>query len=405
MPSANGAGHEGLRSASPGSAGRGGDDTARLCEQVSRDPGCPLWQRDARSDGAVSPLSFQDATAGLSLGRRIHSPGCGIADGDAGWILGGTAHRGGPRFDAPVDSNGYLWWYFDGVSDDGRCTITVIAFVGMVFSAAYYRARQRGATCPLLHCGFNVVVHGPRHSAWALTEYGSEQVHRDAHTLVFGDNRIERDEHGFAITVAEHTTPWGRPLRGRIRLLPRAWSPHRFALDDTGRHQWWPCVPRGRMEVELETPGLSFEGAGYHDSNGGTEPLERRLERWTWSRVSGPDTTTLLYDVLARDGRLRTLSLRCEDGGTVTDGVEASAEIALGGSRWGLSRAIRVPQGGHAILDRTLVDAPFYVRSVLRADIGQGPAWGVHETVDLQRFIRPSTQWMLPFRTRGVGWW
>lgn len=281
----------------------------------------------------------------------------------------------------------------------------MIAFVGMVFSAAYARARRRGPTDPLAHCGFNVVVHGPRHSAWALTEYGRGDVHRDAHTLAIGDNRIERHEHGFVITVAEHTTPWGRPLRGKIRLRPRAWSPHRFALDEAGHHQWWPCVPRGRIEVELDTPACSFEGTGYHDSNGGTEPLEHRLRRWSWSRVSGPDTTSLLYDVLDNDGRHRMLSLRCDDEGTVTDDIDAPTELALGGTRWGLSRSTRVPRGGHATLDRTLVDSPFYVRSVLRADFGRGPAWGVHEMVDLQRFVRPSTQWMLPFRTRGIGWW
>ena len=35
-----------------------------------------------------------------------------------------------PRFDTPVPPGGYRWWYIDGLSDDGRHGITLIAFVG-----------------------------------------------------------------------------------------------------------------------------------------------------------------------------------------------------------------------------------------------------------------------------------
>ena len=49
-----------------------------------------------------------------------------------------------PRFDRPVPPNGYLWWYLDALSDDGRHGFTIIAFVGSVFSPYYAAARRRG---------------------------------------------------------------------------------------------------------------------------------------------------------------------------------------------------------------------------------------------------------------------
>ena len=41
------------------------------------------------------------------------------------------------RFDAPVPHGGYAWWYVDALSDDGRHGITIIAFIGSVFSPYY----------------------------------------------------------------------------------------------------------------------------------------------------------------------------------------------------------------------------------------------------------------------------
>ena len=51
-------------------------------------------------------------------------------------------------FDEPVAPNGYAWWYVDALSDDGRHGLTVIAFIGSVFSPYYAWARRRGRADP-----------------------------------------------------------------------------------------------------------------------------------------------------------------------------------------------------------------------------------------------------------------
>ena len=37
-------------------------------------------------------------------------------------------------FAKPVPDSGYRWWYIDGFSDCGRFGVTVIAFIGSVFT-------------------------------------------------------------------------------------------------------------------------------------------------------------------------------------------------------------------------------------------------------------------------------
>ena len=49
----------------------------------------------------------------------------------------------GPDFNVAVPPSGYRWWYLDGLSADGQRGLTVIAFVGSVFSPYYAAARRR----------------------------------------------------------------------------------------------------------------------------------------------------------------------------------------------------------------------------------------------------------------------
>ena len=59
----------------------------------------------------------------------------------------------GPDFSVAVSPSGYRWWYRDGLSADGQRGLTVIAFVGSVFSPYYARARRRqGAVKPERFC-------------------------------------------------------------------------------------------------------------------------------------------------------------------------------------------------------------------------------------------------------------
>jgi carotenoid 1,2-hydratase len=315
--------------------------------------------------------------------------------------------RGGaaPGFAAAVGPGGYRWWYVDGIADDGRSAITVIAFVGSVFSPGYFRARRRRLDAdPMLHCGLNVVVHGEHGDAWAMSEYRGTAVERSDDGLVLGRSRWQSVDHGLDLALDERGSPWPRALRGRVRLRWPGAAAEAIALDGGQRHLWWPIAPMAAIEVELDAPRLRFRGSGYHDSNAGIEPLEQALRGWSWSRARVDGGVALLYDVVDREGAARPLGLFV-DADARRGPLHAPQLRALPHTRWRIARGTRTDAGADARLRRSLVDTPFYARALIETSLRGRVATAVHEVVDLQRFSHWSTQLMLPFRIRGVGWW
>ena len=64
---------------------------------------------------------------------------------------------------------------------------------------------------------------------------------------------------------------------------------------------------------------------------------------------------------------------------------------------WGVARPGRA-EAGDLRLVRTLEDAPFYTRSLVRSAMHGTSVLGVHESLDLDRFASRWVQLMLPFR-------
>lgn len=195
----------------------------------------------------------------------------------------------------------------------------------------------------------------------------------------------------------EITAPLPSRIRGQVRVIPQALAQQSFALDAEGRHRWAPIAPSARVEVQLQSPNVRWSGTGYLDSNQGSEPLETSLERWTWSRAALRDGgTAVLYDVLARDGGESHLAIAF-DRDARAHPFEPPQRAVLPRSGWRIERATR-SDDGIAHVDRSLQDAPFYARSVIRSRVlGQSVA-SVHESLDLRRFRMPIVQAMLPFR-------
>ncbi len=106
--------------------------------------GALYGQALARLGGLVPAAGRADAAAGSVPGGGQRASGAGRADGGAVGAAGGGEPARGPRFDQPVPPHGYAWWYVDALSDDGRHGITLIAFIGSVFSPYYAWTRRRG---------------------------------------------------------------------------------------------------------------------------------------------------------------------------------------------------------------------------------------------------------------------
>ena len=74
------------------------------------------------------------------------------------------------------------------------------------------------------------------------------------------------------------------------------------------------------------------------------------------------------------------------------------ASVPLRRSGWRIRRQVRSESHDDTKLLATLVDAPFYARSLLHTRLAGASALTVHESLDLDRFRSRWVQWMLPFR-------
>jgi carotenoid 1,2-hydratase len=303
---------------------------------------------------------------------------------------------GGPGFENPVCDSGYAWWYLDALSDDRRNGITLIAFIGSVFSPYYAWARRGGAVDPADHIAFNVALYGEVRR-WTLTERGRDAMRRSPSALEIGPSAMSWDGNALSVEIDEVSVPVPKRVRGRVRLYFDAPSQKPIILDGDGRHRWRPLAPRARVEVAFERPALRWSGSGYFDTNTGDEPLEAAFSGWYWSRASLRQGAVVFYDVSRRRGDSLSLAMRFDRSGNV-DHFEPPPLRPLPRTGWRLARAARADAGHPSTVVETLEDAPFYARSVLAAQLLGERTMAIHESLSLDRFSKNWVRLLLPFR-------
>ncbi|WP_019903642.1 hypothetical protein [Methylobacterium sp. 77] len=290
--------------------------------------------------------------------------------------------------------DGYVWWYVDALSEDGRQGLTIIAFIGSVFSPYYALDRSRD---PFNHCCVNVVLYGERANRFCMTERGRDALSRDASHIRIGPSGLDWDGTTLTITLDEVTAPIPSRVRGTIRLRPNGFTRQTFTLDGHGEHRWWPMAPSSPVEVDLDSPSLSWRGTAYFDTNHGDTALEASFSDWTWCRADLKDGSAILYDVRRRDGSGQNLSLRFAADGTRRD-IRPPLAAALPSTRfWRMPRSTRSDDAQSKVV-RTFEDTPFYARSLLASTLDGERVRPVHESLSLDRFRNPLVTFMLPFR-------
>lgn len=299
-------------------------------------------------------------------------------------------------FDITVPSGGYAWWYLDAMSHDGEFALTVIAFIGSVFSPYYAWA---GRADPMNHCALNVALYGRGRGRWAMTERGRADISLAPDHFQIGPSQLVRDGEDLVIKVAEYGMPLPRALRGEIRVRPRAQQDTVFMIDAGGRHRWRPIAPLADVEVSFSEPGLKWRGTGYLDMNSGPEALERRFRYWDWSRLHLPGgETRIYYNTDEMDGTRRTLALGFRPDGSWSN-LPAPPEAELDPTPvFRIRRRGCAEAGAQLRLCRTLEDTPFYSRSIVETEIDGHRAGGVHESLDGRRLQSTLVKLMLPFR-------
>jgi carotenoid 1,2-hydratase len=293
-----------------------------------------------------------------------------------------------------VGRGGYVWWYVDALSADGRQGLTIIAFIGSVFSPYYAWDLSKD---PFDHCAVNVVLYGERANRFCMTERGRGSLSRDARSITIGPSGLEWDGTTLTIRIDERTAPIPSRIRGTVKVRPSGITAEAFTLDSHGAHRWWPMAPLSQVEVALTEPAVSWTGTAYFDTNHGDSALEDAFTSWTWCRAELARGAAILYDVRRRDGSGQNLSLHFAPDGTRRE-IKPPLAASLPPTRlWRVPRSTRSDDAKAAVV-RTFEDTPFYSRSVLASTLCGEAVRPVHESLSLDRFKNPLVRLMLPFR-------
>ncbi len=297
------------------------------------------------------------------------------------------------RFDRQVNPGGYAWWYIDAISADGAQALTLIAFIGSVFSPYYAWANRKIPAPAENFCAINVALYQRRGGCWAMTERGSAKLRRSADAVRIGSSALHCNGTTLTAEIDERCAPLPRRLHGRITVRLPVIQPKVFHLDAGKRHRWQPIAPIAAVEVVFQAPELSWSGNAYFDSNDGDVPLNEDFAAWQWARIG----SKILYDVEYPGGGRQDLALDIQADGTATPFVAPPAR-RLPATLWRIQRNLRADTKHDAQLIKTFEDAPFYARSQISTRIAGELLTGVHESLSLRRFARPWVRALLPFR-------
>ena len=283
--------------------------------------------------------------------------------------------------------------------------MSIIAFVGSVFSPyyAWARARNGGVADPENHCAINVALYGAAGRRWTMTERGRASIQRSRHTFTVGPSQVRWQGESLVFDIDEVNVPIPWRVRGRVTVTPQGLSRFVTGLDANARHRWGPIGPCSRVYVELQQPSARWEGHAYLDSNEGDEPVDRAFNTWDWSRsVMANGDTAVIYDVRPRGGSDRVIAQRFARDGTPT-ALEVPPRHPVGRSAWAIPRSMRSDAAVTPSVQSTIEDTPFYVRSLLRSSLAGEIVTSVHETLDAQRVASLPVRLMLPWRMPRVG--
>ena len=369
-------------------------DTADVRSPVSRDTGRALRPKPPRHDGRVPAPDRAYVDPGPLSGRRRRAPGRRGADGDSLRPAYGRGDLERPNFNIDVCSNGYAWWYVDGLSDDGTRAVSVIGFIGSVFSPWY---RWSGRKVPQNHCCINVATYGPG-GRFTMTDRGTSALRQTASRLEVGPSIMRWEDNQLIIEIDEISSP---PLinriRGQIRLTPTAVTSVQLSLDRNNAHIWRPFAPVARIEVDIDRPGWQWSGHGYFDANFGTRALEQDFTYWTWGRYPTGGGATCFYDAERMDGSTLAAGFAFDKQGNARS-VDLPPKTRMKRSLWAVSRETRADPGYQPHQIQNMLDAPFYSRSAVKTQLDGVETVGVHEALDLKRFRSPLLKPMLAVR-------
>ncbi len=217
----------------------------------------------------------------------------------------------------PHQSGGYEWWYFDGLSTDGRYGFVIIFYEGNPFSTRYNRALLQGKEpMPSSYPAVSISVYEDGNPVYySFTEFEKSACTFDENKpyVEIGSHQMEgvNDDNLMNYQlVLEETLANGNSIKAKLSFESPKPQETIFESDQKAEkgHSWNLVQPRAEVRGDIcisaanENPQtIAFEGRGYHDHNTGNEPMRDEFSDWYWGRVHF-NYATLVYYVMNRRG-------------------------------------------------------------------------------------------------------
>ena len=351
--------------------------------------------------------AWNDGNFSASQKRNISSQSISSGRGDTSWSRSSDGHtirtargRGDesePNFNVDVPPNGYAWWYIDGIEPNSGQAVSIIAFIGSVFSPWY---RWSGRKQPQNNVCLNVATYGKK-SRFTMTDRGQSALVQEPHKLTIGPSSLIWDPSNKELIIQINevsSLPLISRLKGTIRLKPSGVTNVELPLTKEGTHIWRPFAPTAEIEVNLNKPEWQWKGHGYFDANFGTRALEQDFDYWTWGRFPLEKGTSCFYDLELRNQEKYQFEYHFENDGTAKNITSAPKNQKFSNSLWGIKRQTRCDSQSEPKQENSLLDAPFYNRAAVSTTIKGRKTTGVFEALDLRRFRNPLLMFMLAVR-------
>ena len=178
-------------------------------------------------------------------------------------------------------------------------------------------------------------------------------------------------------------------------------------------HVWSPMMLRGQGRFDYTIDGQSqvIEGSAYFDRNQSNKPLPHLgIDDWHWCRLSFPKETLVLYFLKSKEGTWQRWAFRSNDTKDL-EPIKVSSHRVQNpktdryGIKWHLTHELEL-ETVDTPLQLSLMSpvdrSPFYMRHLVRANLGAVWSNGVYERILPQKIDQT---WMQPLIAMRINEW
>ncbi|MBD3615570.1 MAG: hypothetical protein HUJ22_03280 [Gracilimonas sp.] len=209
--------------------------------------------------------------------------------------------------DTGKPESGYEWWYFDGMSADGKYGFSVIFYQNNPFSTRKIKELENGSINHKSYPAVSISLYENNKTIYySFLEFEeSDYEWREGELML----TIGRDSFSYSISgdtvnieiMLNQQLASGHKIRGTISGSGCLTASNLIQSMDEDRHLWNLILPSMNLEADIDLYGrrgeerVHFHGKGYHDHNTGFEPMKESFKDWYWGRYHFEDFTLVYY--------------------------------------------------------------------------------------------------------------